>query len=321
MGEERVTYQTTLPGFKAFGLEVERVVAAFDVVDYTESDTDRLQPLRTMVEAAVQAACRRLAAEQPHLLEATVRLPELTCYLPLALPTWFTGTPPDVVTETITTELVRALEEAAGPALAGALTRGRADLPPDLAVECRPVYDEALTALKAGQFSRAARLYGDLQEREAWAEAATNVAADLPAAVGAMHRPPAPLTETKATPVIPLHRSLHRQGLAAAARQDHTDEDRAAAFRTTLQAEASALLAAPGAPELKAVLLGALAGPLPDTWLTIGGQPPPAAEGPPPEARRALERYLSGGTPAEAVSPKGGRSKWRRRNSDPSLQP
>lgn len=317
-----MTYETTLPGFRAFGLEVGRVVARFDVLDYTGAATDRLQALRSMLEAAVEAACRRLAAEQPHLLDSTLQIPELSCHLPLGLPTWFTGQPPAALVDLVSTEVARALESAAGPALSGALTRGRAELAPDLALEVRPDYDEALKALKGGQFGRAARLYGELKEREAWAEAAATVAADLPAAASAVKASappprPQPLIEAKPTRVIPLRRLAERKP-AAESEAWPTDgsEERASAFRAALQAEAVALLAAPGDPGIKAVLLGALAGPLPDSWFPSAAQGSSRPE--PSKAKAALEAYLGGAAPAEALKGKGGRAKWRQRNSGPS---
>ncbi|MDB4895688.1 MAG: hypothetical protein JWN15_1950, partial [Firmicutes bacterium] len=189
MPEERFTYSVKYPGVRAPGLTVGEFAVAFAVTDYTGTAEDRTAGLRGLAAEAMRLACRQLAARYPDLLLADVTIPRLELAIALQMPTWFQGSPPAGVAERVAGPLVQAVPGAAGAALAAASAAAVAELAPDLQLELRQVYEAAKAALAQGDVAAGARLYRAAEQRRTWHEAALHVAADLPAAAGAISAP------------------------------------------------------------------------------------------------------------------------------------
>ena len=185
MPRERFTYTVDYPGLRAPGLDVGRLIASFDVTDYTGSTEDRALAMRELVAAAVTMACRRLAAEEPELLQSRVAVSRAEGSLTLRLPSWFQGAPPESVVRLVSDSLANAASQAAGPVLADLAATALADLDPEEKAALKQTYEAAEAALRQGKRREGMRLLNQAEQQRAWHRAALEVAGDVPAAAGA----------------------------------------------------------------------------------------------------------------------------------------
>ncbi|HLN60539.1 MAG TPA: hypothetical protein VK464_03235, partial [Symbiobacteriaceae bacterium] len=193
MPRERFTYTVDFPGLRAPGLDVGRLIASFDVTDYTGTTEDRALAMRELVAAAVTMACRRLAVEQPELLQSQVVVDRAEGSLTLRLPTWFKGAPPESLVRVISEALANAASQSAGQAAASLVDAAVAALDPEEKLMLKKTYEAAAAALRAGNRRQGMQLLNRAEQQRAWHQAALQVGADVPAAAGAVRRTMPPM--------------------------------------------------------------------------------------------------------------------------------